>query len=83
MRNSGQMTIGKTYPRLLKPTLAHICGDGGIIKIIDFWCPEVIEVTRYRDTGKNAKEILPVGKSPLTLGTTNKVLTYSNQSRTI
>ena len=43
--------------------LAHICGDGGIIKIIDFWCPEVIEVTRYRDTGKNAKEILPVGKS--------------------
>ena len=48
--------------------LAHICGDGGIIKIIDFWCPEVIEVTRYRDTGKNAKEILPVGKSCITLG---------------
>ena len=28
----------------------------------------MIEVTRYRDTGKNAKEILPVGKFYITLG---------------
>jgi len=46
---------------------AFIAGDDGIIKVLaPFWCGENVTVQKFKDTGLNAKEALPLGKLLLT-----------------
>lgn len=78
--SDGRVGVASCNARAQLHNEAHICGDGGIIKIIDFWCPEVIEVTRYRETGKNAKEILPVERFEFPHPPTDRFMNFHNST---